>query len=200
MATLDNDMRVLGYIVQYRAEHDGHSPSIREIAQETGIKRSTVQNAVGRLLSNYLKTWYATGMNNQPNPLPTIWRIPDDLWVMIQPILAELDPPKKTGRKRIDSQAALDAMIFRLRSGCQWNQLPKEFPDDSSVHRTFQRWVERGVFDRIWAVLVEACNELGGVDWRWQAADGALSKARFGGIRSAETRRIAANMEPSAAC
>src|SRR4028119_2017628 len=120
-------------------------------------------------------------MDNQTKSLPTIWQVPDELWAVIQPILAELDPPKKTGRKRIDSRAALDAMIFRLRSGCQWNQLPNEFPDDSSVHRTFQRWVERGVFDRIWAVLIESCDELGAVDWSWQAADGAMSKARFGG-------------------
>jgi len=136
-------------------------------------------------------------MHDQTKALPTIWRVPDDLWTIIQPILAELDPPKKTGRKRIDSRAALDAIIFRLRSGCQWNQLPSEFPDDSSVHRTFQRWVERGVFDRIWAVLVHACDELGAVNWDWQAADAALGKARFGGIRSARTRPIAAKMGPS---
>ena len=138
-------------------------------------------------------------MIDQTQPLPTIWRVPDDLWTTIQPILAELDPPKKTGRKRIDSRAALDAIIFRLRSGCQWNQLPKEFPDDSSVHRTFQRWVVQGVFDRMWTVLVEACDELGGVNWEWQAADGAMGKARFGGIKSAKTQLIAAKTGPSVA-
>ena len=56
-----------------------------------------------------------------------------------------------------------------------------EFPDDSSVHRTFQRWVRRGVLERIWAVLAEACEELGGLDWQWQAADAAMGKARMGG-------------------
>lgn len=45
---------------------------------------------------------------------------------------------------------------------------------DSSVHRTFQRWVELGILDRIWAALVEECKELGGVDFEWQAADGAF--------------------------
>ena len=117
----------------------------------------------------------------QPTPLPTIWRVPDELWAEIEPILREHDPPKGTGRQRIDQRAALDAILFRLRSGCQWNQLPKEFPDDSSVHRTLQRWQQRGVFDGIWARLVAACDELGGVDWEWQAADGMLGKARLGG-------------------
>ena len=102
----------------------------------------------------------------QQKPPATICRVPDELWEIIEPILKEHDPPKSTGRPRIDQRQALDAIIFRMRSGCQWNRLPKEeFPDDSSVHRTLQRWVE-----------------LGGVDFEWQAADGAMGKARFGGI------------------
>ena len=113
--------------------------------------------------------------------LATIWRVPDELWAIIAPILAEDDPPKRTGRPRISARAALDAIIYRLRSGVQWNHLPTEFPDDSSVHRTFQRWVTLGIFDRIWAAVVERCAELDGVDWEWQAADGMMGKARLGG-------------------
>jgi putative transposase len=62
---------------------------------------------------------------------------PSESWT----IYTEHDPP------RIDQRAALDAVIFRMRSGCQWNRLPKEYPDDSSVHRTFQRWVQLGIVD-----------------------------------------------------
>lgn len=120
--------------------------------------------------------------NGDERPLPTIWRVSDELWAKIEPILAENDPPKPTGRKRIDQRRALDGIIFRLRSGVQWNQLPKEFGDDSSVHRTFQRWIGLKVIDRIWAALVSDCEELGGVDWEWQSADGAMGKARLGGI------------------
>jgi transposase len=64
----------------------------------------------------------------------------------------------------VGARAVLDAILFRLRTGCQWNQLPARFPDASSVHRTFQRWARLGVFARIWAVLVE----------RWWSAGGAL--------------------------
>jgi transposase len=129
--------------------------------------------------------------NSTPQkPLATIWRVPDELWIIIEPILKEHDPPKCTGRPRIDQRQALDAIIFRMRSGCQWNQLPKEeFPDDSSVHRTLQRWVELGVFDLIWEKLIEECEELGGVDFEWQAADGAMGKARFGGSRRPQSHR-----------
>jgi putative transposase len=116
-------------------------------------------------------------------PLPPIWEASDDLWAIVEPILADLDPPKPCGRKRVNQRAVFNAIIFRLRTGCQWNHLPQDYPDDSSVHRTFQRWVERGAFDRLWAVIQEACEDLGGCDWAWQAADTAMGKARKGETR-----------------
>jgi len=132
-------------------------------------------------------------------PLPTIWEVSDELWAIIQPILAKLDPPAKTGRPRTDERPALNGIIHQMRSGAQWNQLPKEFGDDSSVHRTMQRWIAKGVLERLWAVLVENCEELGGVDWQWQSADGAMGKARLGGMMSARTPRIAASPARNAA-
>lgn len=119
--------------------------------------------------------------DSDARPLPTIWRVSDELWAKVEPILIRQDPPRRMGRKRIDQRRALNGIIYRLRSGVQWNELPKEFGDDSSVHRTFQRWVKLKVFDAIWATLVADCEELGGVDWEWQAADAAMGKARLGG-------------------
>jgi putative transposase len=127
-------------------------------------------------------------------PLPTIWHVPEELWNDIKPIIRKFDPPKHTGRKRIDRRAALDAIIFRMRSGCQWNRLPKDFPDDSSVHRTFQRWTQCGLLDKIWAALIADCAELGGIDFKWQSADTAMSKARFGGTVLGQTPRIGQKM------
>jgi putative transposase len=129
----------------------------------------------------------------KPVPQPTIWRIPDDLWGYVEALIDLDDPAPSMGRPRIDPRAALDAILFRMRTGCQWNQLPEEFPDDSSVHRTMQRWQRLGLFEKLWAVLVERCDELGAVDWEWQSADGSMGKARFGGILWARTRRIAEN-------
>jgi putative transposase len=133
------------------------------------------------------------------NPLPTIWEVDDELWKLIQEILDELDPPAPTGRPRTRQREALNGIIYQMRTGCQWNQLPRRFGDDSSVHRTMQRWVAKGVFERVWAVLIESCEDLGGVDWAWQSADGAMGKARFGGTLSDQTRRIAGKTAQSAA-
>ena len=82
-------------------------------------------------------------------PVPTIWEVSDELWKAIQSILDELDLPRWTGRERIDPRAALNGIIYQMRSGCQWNHLPRQFGDDSSVHRTFQRWVRKGVLEQL---------------------------------------------------
>ena len=58
--------------------------------------------------------------------LETIWEVPDELWERVEPIILEEDPPKARGRKRADPRQMLNGIIFRLRSGCQWNRLPKE--------------------------------------------------------------------------
>jgi len=130
-------------------------------------------------------------------PLDTIWECPDDLWDnVIVPVLACLDPPKHTGRKRIDPRQALNGIIYQLRSGCQWNHLPRDFGDDASIHRTFQRWIAEGVLAEIWAVLVGHCEGLGDVDYAWQSADGFMGKARFGGIKSAKTPRTVRKTAP----
>ena len=138
-------------------------------------------------------------------PLATIWHADDELWTQVEQVLVEHDPPANYGPDRIDQRAAFDGIIFRMRSGCQWNQLPEQYGDDSSVHRTFQRWVQRGVLAKLWALLVRKCEELGGVDWQWQSFDCALGKARLGGFKlggfkSARTQPIGRRTAPSAAC
>lgn len=122
-----------------------------------------------------------------------IWEVDDALWAIIEPILLAFWPRRRTGRKPVCWRRCLNGIIYQMRTGCQWNKLPKQFGDDSSVHRWFQRWAEGGVLERIWAMLIQRCDELRNVEWKWQAADGSLGKARFGGTTSARTPRIERN-------
>lgn len=117
----------------------------------------------------------------QQESYPTIWEVSDDLWEIIGILLDEYDPPATTGRPRNDRRPILNAIIHRFRSGCQWNHLPREFGDDSTIHRVFQHWVKLGIFEKIWAELLSECDELEEVQWDWQAADGWMGKARMGG-------------------
>jgi putative transposase len=117
----------------------------------------------------------------EPREQPTIWAIPDDVWPLSQTILDAHYPAKPQGHRRVERRRVLNGSIFRGRTGCQWNQLPACFGDDSTVHRHFQQWCQRGLLARLWAVLVTTCDELGGVDWQWHAADAAMGTARLGG-------------------
>ena len=122
----------------------------------------------------------------RPKPLGTIWEIPDRLWQRIEPILKAFWPKKPTGRRVANWRKMLNGILFRMRSGCQWEQLPERFGPKSTVHDWFQRWVEGGIFEKIWAVLVAECDELGGVQWQWQSADAMLGKARSGGEKDGQ--------------
>ncbi len=132
--------------------------------------------------------------------MPTLWEVPDDLWECIHLFLEANDPPKHTGRKPVDRRRVLDGIIFRLRTGCQWNHIPKVYGSDRTIHRYFQHWCKQGVFGQIWSLLVQDCEDLGAVDWEWQAVDTALGKARLGGMRLARTPRIGPKTAPNAAC
>lgn len=114
-------------------------------------------------------------------PLPTIWELPDELWQRIEPVLERRYPVAVRGRPRTDLRRVLDGVIYRMRSGVQWERLPRRFGAKSTVHGWFQRFVEDGVLEEIWAALVAECDALGAVCWAWQAADGVMGKSRFEG-------------------
>jgi putative transposase len=85
-------------------------------------------------------------------PIVRLW---DEEWERVQPLLEAHDPPRRKGRKRINPRGVLEAILYRQRSGCQWNSLPKEYPDDSTVHRTYQRWRGLGILDQLLATVEE---------------------------------------------
>jgi len=111
------------------------------------------------------------------------WRIPDELWARIEPLLPP-QPPQPLGchNPRVPDRAAMDAIFFVLRTGCQWNALNATgICSSSSAHRRFQEWVAAGVFHQLWALGLAAYDELVGLDWDWLSMDGAMTKAPLGG-------------------
>ncbi len=129
----------------------------------------------------------------KPAP-PTLWEVPDELWSRMALLLNRLDPPARTGRKRADRRRAMDGIVFHLRTGCQWNGIPRVYGDDSTIFRCFTRWCKLGFFRKLWAQLVRECDDLKDVQWKWQSADCMLGKARFGGALLDPTPRIAPKM------
>jgi transposase len=83
---------------------------------------------------------------------------------------------------RVPDRAAMDAIFFVLRTGCQWNALNVTgICSSSSAHRRFLEWTEAGVFQEFWRRGLLAYDQLLGIDWGWLALDGAMGKAPLGG-------------------
>jgi transposase len=57
--------------------------------------------------------------------LGTIWRIPDDLWEELVPLLPPARAPGLVGRPQIPFRQVLDGILYVLRTGCQWKAAPK---------------------------------------------------------------------------
>ncbi len=91
-------------------------------------------------------------------------RYPSDLtdaeWALTEPMIPQA---QRGGRPRkTDMREVMNAVRYVLRTGCQWRQLPKDFPPRSTVYSYFWEWTRYGVFDRIHHALLVACREAEG--------------------------------------
>jgi len=113
---------------------------------------------------------------------PTIWHIPDDLWSLLAPLLGPEKAPGTPGRRAVAFRRIFDGIVYVLRTGCQWQALPRqEYAPGSTVHGRFRQWVKAGVFEKAWQVLLKYYDQEVGIDWKWQVLDGVITKAPLGG-------------------
>lgn len=106
---------------------------------------------------------------------------PEAFWRAIEPLLPEEKPKPKGGRPRMPDKAAFHAIFYVLRTGCQWNALPRSLGAASTVHDRFQAWTDDGVFHRFWTSGLIEYDVRVGLHWTFQSLDGAITKAPLGG-------------------
>lgn len=70
----------------------------------------------------------------------------DEQWQVLRPLLPA---PKRRGRPPIDRRAILNAVLYLVRTGCQWRQLPAEFPKWKTIYTVFWRWRKSGLWERL---------------------------------------------------
>jgi putative transposase len=110
------------------------------------------------------------------------WEVSDELWASINPLIPATPSHPKGGRPRMDDRKAFEAIIYVLRTGLQWNALPRELGASSTVHDRFQEWEQAGFFKALWQAGLQEYDEVQGIEWEWQAVDGAMTKAPFGKV------------------
>ncbi len=117
----------------------------------------------------------------------TRYQISDELWAKIEPIIPERvnTHPRGGGKKPTPPRKIMNALLFVLRTGCQWKALDAtEILPGSTAHDWFQKWTRQGVFLRLWEQGLSEYDELKGIDWEWQSMDGAMTKAPLGGEKN----------------
>ena len=120
----------------------------------------------------------------------------DDLWQIIEPLLPPPKPRRTryAGRKPLSHRAVLMGILFVLRSGIAWEDLPQEMGCGSGMTcwRRLAEWQEAGVWDQIHRVLLDRLRQADQIDWSRAAVDSTSVRAVLGGTKLAPIPRIAA--------
>lgn len=117
-------------------------------------------------------------------------QLSDEQWNLIAGFFPEYVPNPCGGRPPCSPRRCLEGILWLLRSGARWQDLPKEFPSPSTCWRRLQEWSLSGLFAEIWSALLQVLDDLGEIDWEEALADGTFARAKKG-ARASATRNAA---------
>jgi len=109
------------------------------------------------------------GMNRRRHELT------DEQWEKLRPLLPAQNP--KTGRPAKDHRMIINGILWVLRTGAPWRDLPERYGPWSTVASRFYRWREAGIWDRLFATLQSQQDAAGAVDWEVHFVDGTIVRA-----------------------
>ena len=118
----------------------------------------------------------------------------DELWDIINPLLPSPQPHPKGGRPPVPNRQALTGILFVLKTGIPWEDLPQEMGCGSGMTcwRRLRDWQEAGVWEDIHQFLLQRLQQAGQIDWSRAVVDSSSVRALFGGPKPVPTPRIAA--------
>ncbi len=127
--------------------------------------------------------------------------VDDELWAVIEPLLPEPRARRFRfpGRKPIDNRRALTGIVFVLKTGIGWEDLPQEMGCGSGMTcwRRLRDWQEAGVWQRLHEVFLAELNSSEQIDWSRAVVDSSSLRALKGGPTPAPTPRTKAKRAAS---
>ena len=114
----------------------------------------------------------------------------DEGWAHIEPFLPTLPRrPDGRGRPWRENRAVLNGILWVLRTGAPWADLPDRYPSYQTCHRRFQHWVRAGLLRSILEILAQALHDEGYLDLQEAFIDGSFAPAKRGGACVGKTKR-----------
>ncbi len=86
------------------------------------------------------------------------------------------------GRPWQNDRKILEGILWILRTGAPWKDLPDRYPPRATCHRRFQAWSRDGTFKKIWHALIRLLDDQGRLDWSEAFIDGSFASAKKGGL------------------
>ena len=108
----------------------------------------------------------------------------DRLWERVAPLLPPPVPKPKGGRPRADDRACFEGIVYVLRNGLRWNDMPERFPSGPTCWRRHAAWTGDGVWEGVWRAVLDELAEAGVLDPSELALDCTFAPAQKGGTRS----------------
>lgn len=114
----------------------------------------------------------------------------DDQWAILEPLLPPQRP--RTGRPAKDHRLILNAILWRMKTGAPWRDLPERYGPWQSVYTRFRRWQQAGVWKRVLDEVQRQADARGEFDWDLHFLDGTTIRAHphaAGAKKGAVTKR-----------
>jgi len=117
-----------------------------------------------------------------PAPLTLVFmrttQLTDEQWRRLAPLLPSLRNGR--GRPRADGRNTLNVILYVLRTGCRWQDVPRTYGSPTTCWRGLRTWEEDGTWERIWRSLLALLDELGKLKWVKAFLDGSFVPAKKG--------------------
>lgn len=104
----------------------------------------------------------------------------DRQWDKVKGFIPEVEASSKGGRPRADDRACLEGILWVLRSGARWKDLPDSYPSPTTCWRRLVEWDEAGVFIDMWHGLIDELDDQGRMQWDELFMDGSFAPAKKG--------------------
>ena len=110
----------------------------------------------------------------------------DEQWEKIAPLLPEPQASPWGGPKPLPNRPCFEGILWILRTGARWKDLPKQYPSPSTCWRRLREWEDQDVWLKAWRAFLAQLDAKGQLDWAEAFADGSFAPAKKGGPVSAK--------------